>query len=100
MRELSEIERSQILNKMQGMRADELICAVSAIPTTVLAQELERRSEQVFAIVTNVQALCQSLTSESTIQDYQKTIMAIQAVTKSSERYLTTKDTAHKNQYV
>lgn len=81
-RELTEEEKTRIKNVIKGMRADELICAVSVIPTTVLSAELERRDAYVSATLTNIRMILDSETQNSSIVDCQKIIRAIRAIVK------------------
>ena len=81
-RELTEEEKIRIKNVIKGMRADELICAVSVIPTTVLSAELERRDAYVSATLTNIRMILDSETQNSSIVDCQKIIRAIRAIVK------------------
>ena len=81
-RELTEEEKKRIKNVIKGMRADELICAVSVIPTTVLSAELERRDAYVSATLTNIRMILDSETQNSSIVECQNIIRAIRSIVK------------------
>lgn len=79
-RDLTEEERARIKNVIKGLRADELLCAVSVIPTTVLAAELDRRDQRVSAKLTNVRAILETVRPDTSIVDCQQIIRAIRAI--------------------
>ena len=80
MRELTEEEKERIRNRTTGMRADELLVSVSVIPTTVLAQELERRDKWVSAKLANIRAILATETPETSIDECQQILRAIKAI--------------------
>lgn len=82
MRKLSEYETQRIKEVMKGMRSDELLVAVKAIPTTVLSQEIERRDGYVSATLTNIQMILSTITDDTSIVECQKAIRAIRAIAK------------------
>ena len=81
-RELTEEEKKRIRNVIKGMRADELIFAVSVIPTTMLSAELERRDAYVSATLTNIRMILDSETQNSSIVECQNIIRAIRSIVK------------------
>lgn len=81
-RELTEEEKTRIKNVIKGLRADELLCAVSVIPTTVLAGELERRDAYVSATLTNIRAILETEKPDTSIVECQNIIRAIRSIVK------------------
>ena len=80
--ELTEYEKGKARDMIKGMTADMLLEAVKVIPTTVIAQELERRDEEVSAKLNNISALVKTVTRYTSIDDCYKTIDAIRAIVK------------------
>ena len=80
--ELTEYEKDKARSMIKGMTADMLLEAVKVIPTTVIAQELERRNEEVSAKLNNISALVKTVTRYTSIDDCYKTIDAIRAIVK------------------
>lgn len=80
--ELTEYEKGKARDMIKGMTADMLLEAVKVIPTTVIAQELERRNEEVSAKLNNISALVKTVTRYTSIDDCYKTIDAIRAIVK------------------
>ena len=80
--ELTEYEKGKARDMIKGMTADMLLEAVKVIPTTVIAQELERRNEEVSAKLNNISALVKTVTRYTSIDDCYKTIDAIRAIVR------------------
>lgn len=80
--ELTEFEKGKARDMIKGMTADMLLEAVKVIPTTVIAQELERRNEEVSAKLNNISALVKTVTRYTSIDDCYKTIDAIRAIVR------------------
>jgi len=80
--ELTEYEKDKARSMIKGMTANMLLEAVKVIPTTVIAQELERRDEEVSAKLNNISALVKAVTRYTSIDDCYKTIDAIRAIVK------------------
>lgn len=80
--ELTEYEKDKARSMIKGMTANMLLEAVKVIPTTVIAQELERRDEEVSAKLNNISALVKTITRYTSIDDCYKTIDAIRAIVK------------------
>lgn len=80
--ELTEYEKGKARDMIKGMTADMLLEAVKSVPTTVLAQEIERRDKYVSATLTNISELLKTVDRRTSIEDCYKTIDAIKAIVK------------------